>query len=357
MTTPGAAYPPVVPQPSGPSRSNRPLWIGGGVLVALVVVGAVVGFLVLSGGSSTTSTGGASYSALVVRDLQPVVSDNTKLAYGVATLAPSGSPSATEAAVATTQSDVATAQQSLSTLAVPAADQALGSDTDAALSSESEWLKSVSTVLTDPSSPLASQLTGLGDDMSSKFGALGALLPGLADTTLPDTTKIVAYTSGVTANAATVQSTTQFDNQVSALLDQSASSYQQVNDFYNQLDAAANGGSADFTVAQAEQEINSIIANRNSLQAAAQALDAPTPGAQAVAADLVAAFTASLKDDNDLSSCLNEANYGTVAYIYSSCLSSTGPDSTAATTAKQTFVTAYNQLRATVGQAAVNPSF
>jgi hypothetical protein len=358
QTIGGMTPPPVYPAAPTKQSGNRSLWIGGAVLVTLLIVGGIVGFLVLGGkGHSNAAAEGTSYTTLMVRYLTPVVNDNAKLAYGVATLSPSSSPSATQAAVSAAESDIQSAQQSVSSLNTPAAETTLNSSVNAALTSENDWLKTVATVLGDPSSPLASQVAGLGEDLKSKFADLGTSLPTIGRSSLPDSTQIVAYASAVTANDAANQAITQFDNQVSSLLDQSASSYQQVNDFYNQLSAAANGGPADFTVAQAEQEIGSIISNRNSLQAAAQALNAPTPGAQAVAADLVAAFSASLKDDNDLSSCLNEQNYGTIAYIYSSCLSSTGSDSSAATTAKQTFVNAYNQLRATVGQAAASPQF
>jgi hypothetical protein len=358
MTPPPLPPPPVYPATPSSKRRDRSLWVAGAVLVTLLIVGGVVGFLVLGGkGNSNAAAGGTSYTTLIVRDLMPVVNDNAKLAFGVATLSPSSSPNAIQVVVAATESDVQSSQQSISSLNTPAADTTLDSSVTAALTSENDWLKTVATVLGDPSSPLASQVAGQGEDLKSKFAALGTSLPTIGRSSLPDSTQIVTYASAVTANAVATQAITQFDSQVSSLLDQSASFYQQVNDFYNQLSAIANGGSADFTVAQAEQEIGSIISNRNSLQAAAQALTAPTPGAQAVAADLVAAFSASLKDDNDLSSCLNEQNYGTVAYIYSSCLSSTGSDSSAATTAKQTFVSAYNQLRATVGQAAASPQF
>ena len=356
QTVSGMTPPPVYPAQPVASSGRRSLWIGGGVLAALVIIGAVAGFLILGKNSNATAQG-PTYSAEVVSYLRPVISDNAKLAYGVATLTPAGTPSASEAATTTAEADVQAAQQSISSLKIPAGDQTLATEVNAALASESEWLKTVSTVLGDPSNPLASQLAGLGEDMSTKFEALGTTLPKVANATMPNSTKIVAYAAGVTANAAAIQATTQFDNQVSSLLDQSSSSFQQVNDFYGQLNNVVNGGSTDLTIAQAEQEISSIIANRNSLQAAAQALNAPTPGAQAVAADLVAAFAASLQDDNDLSSCLNEQNYGTVAYIYGSCLSSTASDNSAATTAKQTFVSAYNQLRATVGQPPVSPSF
>jgi hypothetical protein len=92
------------------------------------------------------------------------------------------------------------------------------------------------------------------------------------------------------------------------------------------------------------------VASRTSLAAAAQALNAPTPVATAVSTDLVTAFNDSLKDDNDLASCLNEANDGTIAFIFQSCLSMSTSDSDTATTDKATFLTAYNALRASLGQ-------
>ena len=88
----------------------------------------------------------------------------------------------------------------------------------------------------------------------------------------------------------TLLANTQFSNQVMALLDQSTSSYQQVNSLYQQLNEVVNGGYTDLTIAQAEQDINGVIANRNSLTAAAQALAAPSPAAQTAQADLVKAF-------------------------------------------------------------------
>jgi hypothetical protein len=58
---------------------------------------------------------------------------------------------------------------------------------------------------------------------------------------------------------------------------------------------------------------------------------------------------ASLTNDQDINTCLNRANTGTVAFIFQSCLTSTAPDSQAATTAKQHFLTLYNRLRHSIG--------
>ncbi len=99
------------------------------------------------------------------------------------------------------------------------------------------------------------------------------------------------------------------------------------------------------------------MANRTSLAAAAQAVNAPTPAASTVRDDLVAAFNASLQDDNDLDTCLNQANTGTDAYIFQGCLDTSSTDSGAATAAKQTFLAAYNQLRTVIGQSPVTMQF
>jgi hypothetical protein len=68
-------------------------------------------------------------------------------------------------------------------------------------------------------------------------------------------------------------------------------------------------------------------------------------------ADLVTAFNDSLKDDNDLAPCLNEANDGTEAIIFEDCPTASSGDNTA-TADKQTLLDTYNQLGASVGHAA-----
>jgi hypothetical protein len=186
---------------------------------------------------------------------------------------------------------------------------------------------------------------------------LGAKLNPVARSQFPSSDQIVTFVSAKNAAGATNLANTQFSNQVAALLNQSTSSYQTINSLYQQLNTAADGGSTNLTVPQAEQQVGGVIANRNSLAAAAQSLNAPTPAAQTVQSDLVTAFNDSLKNDNDLANCLNENNDGTDAFIFQGCLSSSQGDNTTATNDKQTFLSAYNQLRASVGQPPVNTQF
>jgi hypothetical protein len=285
------------------------------------------------------------------------LTDNDQLSHDVASLTPTNGVNTVQSDVTSAQGATKTAQQLLATLRPGPNDTTLAVQLNAALTSESAWLETASTVLANNGSPLLSQLSGLGLDAQSKFQALGAKLTPVARSQFPSSNQIVSFVSAKNAAQAANLANTQFSNQVSALLNQSTSSYQTINSLYQQLNTAAAGGYTDLTVPQAEQQINSVISNRTSLAAAAQALNAPTASAQTVQSDLVTAFNDSLKNDNDLANCLNENNNGSEAFIFQSCLSSSQSDSTTATNDKQTFLNAYNQLRASVSQPPVSTQF
>ena len=345
-------------------NSTRAVKLGAAALVFAVLVGGVATALLLLGSSKDAS----SYRAQAGRLVSPVLADTSKVTSAVQALSPGGDPQAAQNAIATVQNATQVAQQSLALLK-PAGSQAqIAGQVNAALTSEVTWLQTASAVLASPSSPLLSQLSGIGLDAATKFQQMETnLLPG-SDATFPSSTPIVLYSSAANAaaaareqaaaaQAASTAAETQFSNQVQALLNQSTASFQSVNAFYQQLQTAAQGGYATITLAQAEQQISGIVANRTSMAAAAQAINAPTPAGSSVRDDLVAAFNASLQNDNDLANCLNQANDGDTAYIFEGCLNASASDSSAATTAKQTFLTAYNQLRASNGQPVVNPEF
>ncbi len=334
-------------------RQSRKRWIIGGIVTGAVILVAAITLIVLL----LTKQQGPTYVQQVNRYIQPVVFDNQKLAASVASLTPGSSTDPVKVLITTTQTQTQAVQQEVGSLSPSSTDETLATQVNGALSAESQWLQTASTVIATPTSPLASQLSGLGLDAQSKIEALGPRITGASHPVFPSSSQIVTYVSAVNAAAQTIASNTQFNNQASALLNQSSSTFQQVNTFFGQLQTAANGGSVDLTVPQAEQQINSIISNRQSLAAAAQALNAPTPQAQSVAALLVTAFNDSLKDDNDLATCLNQVNNGSEAFIFQSCLASTGADSNTATNDKQAFLNAYNQLRASVGQPPVNNQF
>jgi len=344
------------PQPpvytASKSRLNRG-WVIGGIVVAVIILAGTTIAIVLA----LTKQQGPTYSQQASQDLQPLLLDNQRLAAAVAGLTPGGSADFVQVVLTTTQTATGTAQQQITALNSSSADAALATQFTAALAAETQWLRTASTVLSNPSSPLASQLSGLDLDAQSKLQALGTSITGASHAAFPSSAQIVTYVSAINASAQANAANTQFSNQVMALVNQSSSGFQEVNSFYQQLQAATSGGYATITVAQAEQQISSIISNRQSLAAAAQALSAPTPQSKSVDALLVTAFNDSLKNDNDLANCLDEANNGSEAYIFQSCLDSTSGDSNTATNDKQAFLNAFNQLRASVGQPSVSPQF
>lgn len=313
-------------------------------------------------------SGWPSYSVQAGQLVSPVLTGNVRLTSALQALTPGGNAQAAESAVANAQNATQVAQQSLALL-TPARSQAgLEAQVNAAMTSEASWLQTASSVLANPNSPLLSQLSGLGLDAETKLQSMETGLGLTSDPAFPSSNQLINYASAADAAAAaharaaaaqaqTTAAETGFSGQVSALLNQSASSFQSVNAFYQQLQSAADGNGSTVTLAQAEQQIAGIVANRTALAAAAQALDAPTPATSTVRDELVAAFNASLRNDNDLDTCLNQANDGTDAYIFQGCLDASSSDSAAATAAKQTFLSDYNQLRARLGQAPVTMQF
>ncbi len=337
-----------------PSSSRR-WWIAGGVAASVVIVFAAVGTFVALGKDSNQP----SYTTQVVGLITPVLTDNDQLTRDIAALTPSSSISTVQSDVVMTQASTRTAQQLVASISAPPNDAVLASQLNVALTSESAWLQVVSSVLGNMSSPSLSHVSGLGLSAQFKFLELGATLKVVAHSKFPSSTQFVTIVSAKNTAGATMLATAQFSNQVMALLNQSTSTYQQANSLYQLLNKLANGEytTTNLTIAQAEQDINGVIVNRNSLTATVQALMAPTPAAQIVQADMVKAFQDSLTNDSDLATCLNQNNTGTEVFTYQTCLSSTYGASVGARSDEQTFLFAYNLLRATLGQPAATFRF
>jgi hypothetical protein len=353
--TPPVGTPAVMPTPTKPptGKDSKRIWLIGGAAAVVVIAIAVVATLLLTGNTKH----GLTYNQQAAEYIAPVLADNQKIVAMVTLLSPGGNPDGLKTLIASTQSDTQVAQQLINGLTPTASDDLAATNFKGALTSEAAWLLTATTVLSNTSSPLLSQLSGIGLDAQNKLEALGEVDPAAAHTAFPSSAQIVSFASAANTSAQATQENTAFSNQVLALLNQSAPMFQAVNSLYAQLQTAADGGYTDLTLPQAEQQINSIVASRTSLAAAAQALSAPTPEAETVSADLVTAFNDSLKDDNDLATCLNEENFGTFAFISQGCLSASSSDNTTATSDKQTFLTAYNQLRSTVGQPPTSVQF
>ena len=174
---------------------------------------------------------------------------------------------------------------------------------------------------------------------------------------MPNAQLILAHSKQVTDQALNLLSDVLFSNGVMDILNQSGASFQEVNTFYANMKHIIDGYGQDYPLNVAESQISSIISNRESLRSQASNLNAATPGSEKVKALLVAAYDASLVNDQGLSDCLYQENYGYVAYIYRSCINSTVSQSSAASAAKQTFKDAYNQFRTSIGQPPIDISF
>ena len=279
----------------------------------------------------------------------PVIAANYSLSGSLAGLVPVGPAGAATASVQATIGAAQSAQKALRPLTPQSAsDRQFAAAVTAALTSELAWLHATASVLTNPHSPMMGQLASLGVQTQQKFQALNATVPGAASS-FPGSTRVISYARAENAAAATKKALARFSNQVQAMLRQSEPAYLQINQLFGQLAIAASGGVPTITLSQAEATINAVIANRSALAASARALDAPAPLAASARRALIAAMDASLANDQDINTCLNQANTGTVAFIFQSCLTSTAPDSQAATAAKQHFLTAYNRLRRSIG--------
>jgi hypothetical protein len=344
-----AAAPP--PRRRESAHTNRRLGVlalaFGCMLAALAIVGAVV---------LSSSKDGAAYVTRARSTLASVVQDNNQLAGALGSLsATSGSKQAKRSAQ-TAIGVVRAAQRTLGTLTPGPGDQPFAGNARAALASELAWLNAVVTVLSDPGSPMLSQLGSLGVNAQTEFAAINAQVPG-AGASLPGSTGLIAYAQGQTSAASTRTALTKYSGQVQSLLAQSAPAFTQINQLFGQMQTAADGGTPDITLAQAEAMINTVVANRTSLAASARTLAAPTPLAGSVSGALVDAFDTSLTDDQDISNCLNQANSGTVAFIFQSCLTSSGAAASTATAAKEQFLSLYNRLRRQIGQPATSQQF
>ena len=348
----GGFAPPATTEPghrSAAAGGRRPLLIAAVVGVVAAVI-AVVAVVVLTGG------GGAAYATQARDALTPVIQANNQLTGTLQSLSPGNGSSRAEASAQATIVAVRAAQRTLGTLNPGSGDQQFADNATAAMRSELAWLNAVVSVLGSSSSPMLSQLGSLGVDTQTKLAAIDPQAPG-ASASFQGSTKLIAYVQNQSSAASTKHGLTQFSGQVESLLTQSAPVYQQINQLYGELQTAANGGTPDITLAQAEATINTVVANRTSLAASTRTLNAPTPLATSTRNALVAALDASLTNDQDISTCLNQANDGTVAIIFQSCLTSTGSDASIATAAKQQFFTLYNQLRQQIGQPSTSQPF
>lgn len=335
---------------SANSRSSRAAMIVAGAVVVVVLIAAAAAVFVLRSRGKDDS-----FPAQARAALTPVAADNQAMTQAVAGLRASKPDSAAKRTVARAGSDVQTAQAGLAALnPATEADRTASAKARTALSAEAAWLTAASAVLRDPSSAQISQLSSLGDAAKAALANVTSV-PGIAS--FPTSTTLVDYAQTTTQAKTTRASLSQFSQQVMQLLEQSSAAFTQVNQLYQQMSQIAAGDGGSLTIAQAEQTISTVVSNREGLAASARALNAPTATARSVRDALATAMDDSLADDQAIDNCLNEDNFGDIAFLYQSCLQSTSTASQTATSAKNQFYDAYNALRAKLGEPATHAAF
>lgn len=335
-----------------PGRAPGWRWLVAGGIGVLVVIALIAALILVRRGSTT----GASYLPHARQVVRPVVEENRRLASTLNSLSPGGSASSAKTSVEVAIGATRSAQRTLGTLSPGAANRPFAASVKAALASELSWLTAAATVLGNARSPMLTQLASLGADTQAKLQALDSRIPG-ASSSFPGSARLISYAHAKNQAASTQTALRQFSGQVQALLTQSGPAFRQINHLFAEMQTAASGGTPTISLAEAETILTGVISNRTALAASARTLNAPTPLAASVRAALVSAMDASLTNDRDISTCLNQANSGTVAFIFQSCLSSTATDSNAATSAKQQFLSLYNELRHQIGQPATGTQF
>jgi len=331
-------------------KSSAKLWwiLGSAGLALAVGVAATVVLL---------SSSGSAFAEQAATSLAPVLAQDKVATTTVAAIGPSTSKADLHAVFVRGSQAITTAKNALDLIKVEGDDVALRTQVDQLLATERQWMNKSAAAVLNPSNQLATEITSIGENVTAKRLALTAKIPSLATASFPSSTKLSNYLRTRAAALGGRAATIRFINEVMALVNQSGESFALVNHFFSQLYAVVNGGQADMTLSQAEDQIAQIIENRSQEETDARSLNPPNEKSQVVADRLADAFAASLANDNALSDCLYQENNGSTAYIYQSCLSSTTVQSGQASAAKAAFITALNNLRSTVGLPAVQPRF
>lgn len=335
---PTRAEQPAAPASEGGSRRTW-LWVAVvGCALALAGVAAVLVFVVF---------GGSNYGSRLNSAMAPVVGANRQLSSQLAALSGSSQPSSALSAATAAQQATSTARGAVDALGSGGGLEARADD---ALTQENAYLSAVKATLQDPHAPGSSQLESLAGTVQDRFDSLS---PPLADTgqSVGGASNLVAW-AGAQVQAQGQQDSLQtFASDVDSLLQRSGSSFQEVNQLFQQMQ---NG---TISVNDAESGLGDVISNRSALDGAAQTLSAPTDQANQVKQALVQAFDASLTDDQQIQSCLNQGVDTGIESLFQQCLSSTKSASDAATSAKQSFTSQYNQLRQQIGLPPSNTQF
>jgi hypothetical protein len=164
-----------------PPRERRPraLLIGVAV-VAIVLAGAALAFVLLSSGD-TEQDQAVAYERSVAKVFGPVLGANQQLSDELIALRGTD-PSDARIAVQRAQRATTQAGGGLSAITVPAGSEEFASQARQALEREGAYLASVSNVLRNPSAASASQLQTLASNLSTALDAAGPAVAGTSQT-------------------------------------------------------------------------------------------------------------------------------------------------------------------------------
>ena len=321
--------------PSHRKVSKTQILIACSLLLIALLSGAA--FLILGQSNSSYQNS--------AKDLFSVVmNDNLVIKSKVETLNAGSTSSSLQTSVVVAITDTQVVLTRLATL--PNSSPSTESDLRNALVAESTWLHTLLGVLKQPSVAPAIPLSIARDSVVSAFSRV----PFLGAAQFPAVTSMDQWS---VQNLGDMQ----FNYQVVAILQQSSTILPTLNYFYSQLREAALYGDASISLDEAETDIQTIISSRQAMLSRTQSLTASNPQTANIQSLLESAFNASLKDDMDLYTCLNQYSNGWSTYIAQSCLDASQPDNAAASNAKNAFKVAYNALRSQLGLPAYNGSF
>lgn len=354
---------PVREQPGGqrePGGRRRLPWAAIAAAAAVLIAAAAVAVVLLSGGKT-----GTDYHQRVAAQIAKVNAADDALAKELDLLAPGAGTRSALAAATSAANAVRDAQVALDVIAVPTDGQALHATTDAALASQAAYLAGVTEALRTPSEAAAAGLTSLALDARDRWSALSSSIAG-AGGRISGYDKLAAWARAKVASAkpksnagtgTTPRGTTttpaapapsaalsSYIAQVEDLLAYSRPGFDRINQVY----AGMKAGTISWDDARAGLEY--VLSNRQTALARANALPAPTTAAAEVKRLLADALDASLVNDRDILAAFNSYATEDVQSFYNSQVIASA-SSAAATNAKRSFLTAYNQLRASAGLA------
>lgn len=349
-----ASQPPAAP-PMGSSHRRWPVFAAVGALVAAAAAAAAI--LLLAGSDQASPS--AQYHARLTSSLSPLVAANARLSEHLSALQPTAKTSGVARPVAQAVKALDQARGAVGATVAPRdpGSRSLQSETSSALDAESRWLEVVGRAAASPLGAQASALGSADTELSGTLRPLASSLPAFAAGP-GHTDNLMRWISRRKAKARTASSLKGFAGSVGSLLTRSAPSYEEIQQVFSQMQAAANGDDTVLTPTEASSKLGDVISNRSALAAAARTLDPPTALGRQVRNKLATAFDLSLQNDRDIQKCLDEGRIDqNLAFIFQSCLDASGTSAGAATAAKQDFREAYNRMRHKLGMPATNPSF